>query len=100
MILVYITTPNKKVARKIASILLENKLIACANIFPTESMYWWEGKIEKNKEFAIVGKTVKRNFNLIKKIVNEVHPYTLPCIIKINGIASQTFERWVKETVS
>ena len=45
MAFVYITCKDKKEARKISRFLLEKKLIACANIFPIESMYRWEGKM-------------------------------------------------------
>jgi periplasmic divalent cation tolerance protein len=40
----YITNPSKEEAKRIAKHLLDKRIIACANIFPIESMYWWDGK--------------------------------------------------------
>ncbi|AEF96997.1 divalent-cation tolerance protein CutA [Methanotorris igneus] len=97
-VLVYITASNHEVAKKIASHLLESKLVACANIFPIESMYWWRGKIENDNEVAIILKTKEK---LVKKIIEEVkklHSYTNPCIIAIPIIhGSEEFLKWIDE---
>ncbi|MGC8993291.1 MAG: divalent cation tolerance protein CutA, partial [Candidatus Aenigmatarchaeota archaeon] len=44
----YITFPSKKEAEKVAKSLLEKKLVFYVNIFKINSMYRWEGKIEKS----------------------------------------------------
>ena len=49
--------------------LVKKRLIACANIFPINSMYWWKGKIVNYKESVIIAKTLEKNF---KKVINEV----------------------------
>jgi periplasmic divalent cation tolerance protein len=83
MILVYITNPDKKTDHKIGKYLVEKRLCACMNIFPIESYYWWQGKIEKVKEWVIIAKTLEKNYEKIKKEIKNVHPYAVPCIIKI-----------------
>jgi len=61
-IFVYITNPTKKEAEKIARHLLEKHLIACANIFPIESFYWWKKKIESGRVFYLAARnTAIRN---------------------------------------
>jgi len=99
MILVYITNPTKKVAEKIAKILLKKRLIACANIFEIESFYWWQRKIEKAKEFVLIGKTIKKNYSKIKKEVEKIHPYEIPCILKIKTEANERYLNWLKNEV-
>lgn len=37
--LVYVTTHNKEEAEKIAQILVEEKFVACINMFPIYSIY-------------------------------------------------------------
>ena len=63
---VFVTAPVKK-AEALARQLLEERLIACANLIPkVKSMYWWKDKIETDAETLIVMKTPKRNIkNLI-----------------------------------
>ena len=96
MILVYITNPTKKVAEKIAKILLKKRLIACANIFEIESFYWWQRKIEKAKEFVLIGKTIEKNYARIKKEVEKIHPYEIPCILKIKAEVNERYLNWLK----
>ena len=61
-IFIYITNPTKDEAKMIAKHLLEKKLIACANIFPINSLYWWKDKIADENEFALIVKTTEENF--------------------------------------
>jgi periplasmic divalent cation tolerance protein len=96
LILVYITNPNKKEAIKIARYLLKKRLIACANVFPVESFYWWKGKIQNEKEFVLIGKALAKNFVKIKKEVKKVHSYLIPCVLKIPVRANKEFFNWVK----
>jgi periplasmic divalent cation tolerance protein len=98
-IFVYITNPNKKVARKIALHLLKKRLVACANIFPIEASYWWKGKIENTKEVVLIVKTRKENFNKIKNEIKKIHPYSIPCIIRFNVEANKDYEKWIRETI-
>ena len=83
MILIYITCPNKKEAKKIGQALVEKRLAGCVNIFPIEAIYWWEGKITEDKEFVLIVKTFEKNFSKIEKLVRKLHSYEIPCIISI-----------------
>lgn len=94
MALVYITCKDKKEAEKISMHLLRKRLIACANIFPIKSMYWWNKKIVNDSENVLIAKTNNKNF---KKAVNEIkriHSYQIPCILKIDAEANKEYERW------
>ena len=87
---IYTTIDNIQDARKIANYLIEEQLVACVNIIPNvESVYRWKGKIEEEKEFILIAKTVDEN--IIKTInrIKELHNYELPDIIAIpvnNGL--------------
>ena len=57
-ILLLITTEtNKKLAKKIAKLLIKNKLAACVSIKNSYSVYKWKNKIEEIKEFEITIKS-------------------------------------------
>lgn len=96
-IFVYITNPTKEEARKIAKHLLKNKLIACANIFPINSLYWWKGKIADEKEFVLIVKTIKGNFEKVKREVEKIHSYKIPCIIRIPVSSDEKYYNWLKK---
>jgi len=79
---VYITAKDVKEARKIASQLLKERLIACANIIPRiESMYWWRGKLERHGESAIIAKSKASHAKKIIKRIKELHSYDVPCVV-------------------
>lgn len=99
VIFVYVTNPNRRTAKRIATHMLKKKLIACANIFPIDSVYWWEGKIEETKEFVLIIKSSSENWRKIKDDIKKIHPYSIPCIIRINIEANKKFGDWLRNVV-
>lgn len=97
--LIYITNKNKAETKKVALHLLKKKLIACANIFPIESVYRWKGKINNTKEYVALVKTKKANVGKIKKEVERIHSYECPCIIRFDASANEKFEKWVMSEI-
>jgi periplasmic divalent cation tolerance protein len=91
----YITYPDIKTAKKIVGVLLNKRLIACANLFPVQSAYRWNNKIVNSKEIVSIIKTKSANWNKIKSEVEKIHPYEIPCIMKINMEANKKFADWV-----
>jgi len=96
---VYITAPTKKEAKRIANVLVSEKLAACCNIFKMDSVYWWKGKIEKTGEYGIFAKTKKSLVEKIIKRVKEIHSYSVPCIISFNiEKGSKDFLNWIEKS--
>ena len=97
--IVYIVTSSKKEAKKISEILVKEKLAACINFFPITSVYKWQGKIEKEKEFGLIIKTKK---NLVEKVIKRVkglHSYEVPCIISLPVEKGyKKFLEWIDES--
>jgi periplasmic divalent cation tolerance protein len=99
MILTYITCKNKKEAEKIANHLLKNKLIACANIFPVNSLYRWKGKLQKDKEFVLIAKNIKTKAKQVENAVKKIHSYDIPCIIQKEVTANKEYVRWIQDEI-
>src|SRR3989338_8098444 len=97
MSFIYATCKNKREAETIAMMLIKKRLIACANIFPIKSLYWWKGTIQRSHEQVIFAKTIKKNFKSIQLEVLKLHSYTVPCISLIDSTANKDFEQWVKK---
>lgn len=92
---IYITTSNLGEAKRIARILVEERLAACVNVFPITSVYRWDG-VQEDDEVALIVKTTRKNVKKIEKRVKELHSYETPCIISfaIDG-GSEEFLKWV-----
>lgn len=97
MIFVYLVCANRQEAKKIGHNCVEKKLVACANYFPIESIYWWKKKLVKDQEFVLILKTREENFLKVKKLVKRLHSYEIPCITSWKaGDTDQVFLNWVK----
>jgi periplasmic divalent cation tolerance protein len=95
MIVVYVTYPNLKTAKRIVNVLLEKRLIACANLFPIESIYRWNDRVENSKEIVSVLKTDEKNWSKLQKTICELHPFDVPCIIKIKVEVNKEYSDWL-----
>jgi periplasmic divalent cation tolerance protein len=98
---VLVTSPDLKSAEKICSALIEKRLAACANYFPTKSMYRWKGKIESSEEFIIILKIRSDDFKTVSGEISRLHPYDLPCIVKYeiaDGLLP--YLDWIRESTS
>jgi periplasmic divalent cation tolerance protein len=99
MTIIYTTFQNKEEARKITTVLLEKKLIACANMLPTSSAYLWEGKIERKEEIIGFLKTTEEKFVEVREMIRKLHSYDVPCILKIPAEAERNYREWVEKEV-
>jgi periplasmic divalent cation tolerance protein len=95
IILAYIPCPSRKEAKRIANHLLRVKLAACTNIFRIESAYLWKGKIESGKEYLLIAKTTLKMFEALKNEVIKIHPYDIPCVLRISADANEKYFRWL-----
>jgi|ERR1700733_2011044 len=77
--MVFVTAPDLKTARALASAALKSKLIACANLLPKiESHYRWRGKIESSLEVLLIFKMQKSKLAALERLILTKHPYDTP----------------------
>ncbi|MEP9349382.1 divalent-cation tolerance protein CutA [Xanthobacter sp. KR7-225] len=80
--LVYTTFPDRAAAEDAARALLEQRLVACANILPgMVSIYRWEGKTERAEEAVMLLKTTAARAAAVVEAVAARHPYEVPAIL-------------------
>jgi periplasmic divalent cation tolerance protein len=83
-IIVITTFPSLSEAHSVIQLLIEKRLIACAQIYPEmTSVYRWESKVEQSKEYAVHLKTFDTKYSEIEKMIKERHSYDVPEIISI-----------------
>ncbi|MFH1591160.1 MAG: divalent-cation tolerance protein CutA [archaeon] len=99
-VLIYTTCKDAEEAKRISRELLDARLIACANIFPVESVYRWKGEIEESKETVMILKTSEDTCERAQKLLTDLHSYDLPAIEVIKAECSDACERWLKEETS
>lgn len=97
-ILVLVTVGSEDEASKISKILVENRLAACVNIIPgIRSVFQWEGRIEEEREFLLLVKTVQEAFDQLVIAVKTNHSYSLPEIIVLPiSYGSEDYLSWIR----
>jgi periplasmic divalent cation tolerance protein len=79
-IAVITTVATREDAVRIGRALVEQRLAACAQIEPIESIYRWKGELHQEPEFRLVLKTSDTRYSDIERAIAEMHPYELPAI--------------------
>ena len=100
-ILVYTTFEEKEEALRIGRILLEKRLIACAQIdSAVDSLYWWNGVIEQAKEFRLLMKSRLSSWNELEQEIRNLHSYDTPEIVAVPVSAiSADYDKWLQEAL-
>ncbi len=101
-IIVMTSCPNLELAKDIAKILVEKKLVACAQLTRNvESIYEWQGQIESSTEVVLSLKTFRLHWETIQTQIIKIHPYEIPEIIAVDMVSiSEKYEAWMREVVN
>ena len=75
------TLPTQEDARRIARLLVEEKLAACVHLLPIESFYRWEGQVQNEGELLLLIKTRTALFDAAMARIRAEHPYSVPQIV-------------------
>ena len=95
LLVVFSTFPDADSARRTATALVEENLVACVNLLPgVQSVYRWEGRIETAGEVLAVMKTMEEAYAKLEARIRELHPYEVPEIVAV--AAEQVEERYGK----
>jgi periplasmic divalent cation tolerance protein len=71
-------------AREIARLLVERRLVACANIIPwVESIFMWNNQLDTTQETKVIFKTCADRFEDVEKFILSNAKYEVPEILKV-----------------
>jgi periplasmic divalent cation tolerance protein len=77
--------------------LVEERLAACVNLLPPmESVYRWEGQVERDTERQLVIKTARDRVAALWDRIRELHPYETPEFVVLTiSDGSEAYLRWI-----
>ena len=85
--LIYVTASSEQEAHKIGGTVVAERLAACANLLPgMTSMFWWEGRVQEDREVTIILKTRDDLVGRLTDRIRELHSYDCPCIVALPNI--------------
>jgi periplasmic divalent cation tolerance protein len=82
--------------------LLDDRLVACGNIFPVvRSLYRWRGAIEDDAEACVVLHTTDEHIAAIIERTNAEHPYDTVQVLATEVVeADPAYRQWVIDETS
>ena len=96
----YITAPPETAA-DLANRLVEERVAACVNAVDCRSTYRWEGEIHREDEVILLAKTTDERFSDLVSLVEETHPYDVPCIERFDETDElPAFATWRRDSVA
>jgi periplasmic divalent cation tolerance protein len=97
-LLVITNLPDRAAAEALAKALVDRRVAACVNIMPPcTSVYRWQAAVETAEEHPLFAKTTRDRYELLERVIRELHPYELPEIIAVplaGGLAA--YLEWVE----
>jgi periplasmic divalent cation tolerance protein len=102
MLIVLTTAPDMEEAEGLAEKIVEERLAACVQILPQmTSVYFWEGKVQKEGENLLLIKTLPEKWDALREFITANHIYTVPEIVAIDAErVSEKYLAWLKECCS
>ena len=101
VVTVYAVFADRDEAERIATVLVEERLAACANLLaPCHSIYRWQGKVERAEETPALFKTTAEVAPRLLARLAELHGYDVPAAVVWPAADALTpYAAWINETV-
>jgi periplasmic divalent cation tolerance protein len=95
---VYVTVRDAAAAEELGTVLVRERLAACANVLPgMVSVYEWQGAMQRDTEAVLLLKTRATLFAALQARILSLHAYELPCIVAWPiAAASAEYVAWVR----
>jgi len=96
---VYAVFADEQEAHRIARVVVEERLAACANILgPCQSIYRWRGKVEAATEAAAIFKARADRAEALIARIAALHSYDVPAaVVWPISAALPAYQAWVNE---
>lgn len=96
--LIWCPFEHEDAAHKVADALIDERLVACANIFPgMRSLFVWRGERDSSPECGALFKTTAPLLDATMQRLAELHPYVAPAITGWTVRAEAGTLAWLQE---
>ena len=101
-LIVFSTFANEEDAARVARVLVQERLIACANLLPNaRSIYRWKAADQDEREVVVLMKTRKQDWTALLSRLHELHPYETPeCVAVRIAAGAPKYMAWLEEMLA
>ena len=101
-LIVFTTFANEADAARVARALVDERLVACANLLPgVRSIYRWKDAVEDQPEVVVLMKTRKQDWTALLSRLHELHPYEVPeCVAVRIAAGAPRYMAWLDEALA
>lgn len=101
-LIVFTTFTSEEDAARVARVLVEERLAACANLLPgVRSIYRWKGEVADEREVMVLLKTRKQDWPALMSRLHELHPHETPeCVAVRIAAGAPRYMAWLEETLA
>ena len=101
-LIVFTTFANEADAARVTRVLVEERLIACANLLPgARSIYRWEQGVRDESEIVVLMKTRKQDWTALLSRLHDLHPYTTPeCVAVRIAAGAPKYMAWLEDALA
>lgn len=91
------TVSGQEAAERLARTLVEERLIACANLVPgVVSVFRWKDQVQTEPEVLLLLKTREAVLDRLVQRLGDLHPYEVPEIVCLPpAAATAPYGQWV-----
>ena len=101
-LIVFTAFASETDAARVARVLVEERLVACANLLPgARSIYRWKAAVNDEREVVVLMKTRKQDWTALLSRLHELHPYETPeCIAVRIAAGAPKYMAWLDEALA
>jgi periplasmic divalent cation tolerance protein len=101
-LIVFTTFASEADAARVARALVEERLVACANLLPgARSIFRWKDAVEDTPEVVVLMKTRKQDWTALVSRLHELHPYGTPeCVAVRIAAGAPKYMAWLEDALA
>lgn len=96
----YIPVGSSEEASALGKMAIEKKLAACANVFPIQSSFLWESKMQDEQEFILLLKTFPSLKEKLRILISATHSYDTPAILSWQAEVNEEYANWMSDQLA
>ena len=98
---VFTTVGSADDAHRLAAAAVEQRLAACVQTTAIESVYRWQGTVQREPELRLMFKTTEAAAPALRALILRLHPYELPALYTLDvDNASEAYRAWVRDSTA